>query len=141
MPTFLAQGRKRRFFIECGIFRQRIFGDYRHLLFLAFLAIATLSFYCVPDFLAVRGLSVLTLVGAMPPLLDAAYMERTAIRGGSSWVTPVFIAIALAIWLGAQPWRLRDFLEWLFRSGARAWRLGGALCGYGALLAVVAFTY
>jgi len=30
--------------------------------------------YCVPDFLAVRGLCVITLVGAAP-LLDAAYME------------------------------------------------------------------
>jgi hypothetical protein len=115
------------------------FGDYRNLLFLAFTAIAMLSFYCVPDFLAVRGLCVLMLVGAMP-LLDAAYMEYGHPQR-LFMVTPVFVGIALAIWLGAQPWRLRDFFEWLFRSGGRTRALGGALCGYGALLAVVAFTY
>ena len=31
------------------------FGDYHVLLFIAFAAIAVLSFSCVPDFLAVRG--------------------------------------------------------------------------------------
>lgn len=117
------------------------FGDHRGLLFIGFAAIAVLSFYCVPDFLAVRGLCVLVLVGAMP-LLDAAYMEYDHPQR-LFMVTPVFVALALAIWLGAQPWRLRDFFEWLFRpgSGSRARGVGGALFTYGLLLAVVAFTY
>src|SRR5471032_242283 len=50
------------------------FGDYRGILFIVFAVISVLSFYCVPDFLAVRGLCVLVLVGATP-LMDAAYME------------------------------------------------------------------
>jgi hypothetical protein len=115
------------------------FGDYRGLLFIAFAAIAVLSFYCVPDFLAVRGLSVIVLVGAMP-LLDAAYMEYDHPQR-LLMVTPVFLAIAAAIWLGAQPWRLRDFLEWLFRAAGRARLVGGLLLAYGLLLAAVAFTY
>jgi hypothetical protein len=115
------------------------FGDYRTALFIGFAVIAVLAFYCVPDFLAVRGLSVLTLVGAMP-LLDAAYMEYGHPQR-LFMVSLVFVAIALAIWLGAQPWRLRDFFEWLFRSAGRARALGAVLCGYGALLAVVAFSY
>jgi hypothetical protein len=115
------------------------FGDYRGVLFIAFAVIAVLSFYCVPDFLAVRGLCVLVLVGAMP-LLDAAYMEYDHPQR-LFMVTPVFLALAAAIWLGAQPWRLRDFIEWLFRAGGRARLLGGALLVYGLLLAVVAFTY
>src|SRR5690606_10861263 len=45
------------------------FGDYRHWLFAGFLVVAVLSFKCVPDFLAVRGLCVLVLMAAMP-LLD-----------------------------------------------------------------------
>ena len=98
-----------------------------------------LSFYCVPDFLAVRGLSVIVLVGAMP-LLDAAYMEYDHPQR-LLMVTPVFLAIAAAIWLGAQPWRLRDFLEWLFRAAGRARLVGGLLLAYGLLLAAVAFTY
>src|SRR6266545_5630304 len=45
------------------------FGEYRHWLFVGFLLVAALSFKCVPDFLAVRGLATLILMGAMP-LLD-----------------------------------------------------------------------
>ena len=115
------------------------FGDHRGLLFIGFAVLAALSFYCVPDFLAVRGLCVLMLVGALP-LLDAAYMEYDRPQR-LLMVTPVFLALALAIWLGAQPWRLRDFFEWLFRPGGRARAVGGALLVYGLLLAGVAFTY
>ena len=114
------------------------FGDYRGLLFIGFAAVAVLSFKCVPDFLAVRGLCVLVLMGAMP-LLDAAYMEEPPQR--KLMVGAVYVAIALAIWLGAQPYRLRDFLGWLFARPGRARAVGGALAGYGLLLCGVAFTY
>jgi hypothetical protein len=52
----------------------------------------------------------------------------------------VYLAIALAIWVGAQPWRLRDFLGWLFARDARSRILGGLFAAYGVLLVVVAFT-
>jgi len=114
------------------------FGEYRLWLFVGFTAVALLSFKCVPDFLAVRGLCAIVLMGAMP-LLDAAYMEEPQQR--KLMVAAVYVAIALAIWLGAQPWRMRDFLGWLFARPGRARVLGGALAAYGALLALVAFTY
>ncbi len=115
------------------------FGDYRGYLFVAFAAIAVLSFKCVPDFLAVRGLSTLILMAAMP-LLDAAYMEYDKPQR-LLMVTLVYVAIAIAIWLGAQPWRMRDFLAWLFARPGRTRTFGGALALYGLLLAAVAFTY
>jgi len=115
------------------------FGDYRKLLFVAFTAIAALSFKCVPDFLSVRGLCVLILMGAMP-LLDVAYMEYEHPQR-LLMVTLVYVAIAAAIWLGAQPYRLRDFLGWLFARPGRARGFGGAIAGYGLLLVGVAFTY
>lgn len=118
---------------------QADFGDYRGYLFVGFAAIAVLSFKCVPDFLAVRGLSALILMAAMP-LLDAAYMEYDKPQR-LLMVSLVYLAIALAIWLGAQPWRLRDFFTWLFARAERTRLLGGALAGYGLLLAAVAFTY
>jgi len=114
------------------------FGDYRGLLFVGFAAVAVLSFKCVPDFLAVRGLCVLVLMGAMP-LLDAAYMEEPPQR--KLMVAAVYVGIALAIWLGAQPYRMRDFLGWLFARPGRARAVGGALAGYGLLLCGMAFTY
>ena len=115
------------------------FGEYRTYLFIGFLLVAVLSFRCVPDFLAVRGLATVVLMGAMP-LLDAAYMEYAKPQR-LLMVTLVYAALAGAIWLGAQPWRLRDFFSWLFAQPARTRGLGGALAAYGIVLSIVAFTY
>jgi hypothetical protein len=115
------------------------FGEYRVYLFIGFLLVAILSFKCVPDFLAVRGLATIVLMGAMP-LLDAGFMN---FEHGQIvlYKIVVYLAIALAIWLGAQPWRLRDFFGWLFAQPRRARGVGGALATYGVVLAIVAFTY
>ncbi len=115
------------------------FGEYRTFLAIGFAAVALLSFKYVPDFLAVRGLAVLVLMGAMP-LLGAAYMHYEHPQR-LFMVSAVYVAIALAIYLGASPFRMRDFLEWLFQRPARGRVLGGILAGYGLLLAIVAFTY
>jgi hypothetical protein len=116
------------------------FGDYRVYLLVGFSLLALLSLLLVPDFLAVRGLSVCILVGAMP-LLDAAYMEYGQPQR-LFMVAPIYlVALPAAIWLGAQPWRMRDFLEWLFRPGRRAQVVGGGLLAYGAVVSAVAFTY
>lgn len=115
------------------------FGEYRVILFLAFAVIAALSFKYVPDFLAVRGLAILMLLGATP-LLGAAYMEYDHPQR-LFMVTLVYVGIALALYFGAVPYRMRDFLGWLFRLPRRS-RVAGACClGYGVLLAIVAFTY
>ena len=115
------------------------FGEYRGWLFAGFAAVAVLSFKCVPDFLAVRGLCVIVLMGAMP-LLDAAYMEYDKPQR-LLMVSIVYLLLAAAIWLGAQPWRLRDFFSWLFARPGRTRGLGTVLAAYGLLLAIVAFTY
>jgi hypothetical protein len=115
------------------------FGEYRTWLFLGFAIVAVLAFKCVPDFLSVRGLCALVLLGATP-LLDAAYMEYEKPQR-LLMVTVVYLAIAAAIWLGAQPYRLRDFVGWLFTRPCRARIAGGVLAGYGLLLCGVAFTY
>jgi hypothetical protein len=109
------------------------------LLTAAFAAVAGLSFKCVPDFLAVRGLCILVLLGSAP-LLKAAYMEYDKpLR--LLMVTPLYLLIAAALWLGVQPYRLRDFFSWLFLRSGRARALGAVLLAYGLLLAGVAFTY
>lgn len=115
------------------------FGEYRTILFVAFAAIALLSFKYVPDFLAVRGLAILLLLSAAP-LRGAAYMHYEHPQR-LLMVTLVYLAIALALYLGAVPYRMRDFLEWLFRRPARPRFLGGLLLAYGLVLAVTAFTY
>lgn len=115
------------------------FGEYHVLLTIGFAAVAVLSFKCVPDFLAVRGLCALVLLAASP-LLRAAYMEYDRPQR-LFMVTPMFLLIALSIWLGVQPYRLRDFLGWLLAQPARVRGCGAALLAYGLLLAAVAFTY
>lgn len=115
------------------------FGEYHVYLTIGFALVAALAFKCVPDFLAVRGLSILVLMGAFP-LLMAGYL-----RFGHPQIyfqkVLLYVAISLAIWLGAQPWRMRDFLEWLFARRERTRAIAGLAVGYGLLLAVLAFTY
>jgi hypothetical protein len=115
------------------------FGDYRVVLLIAFATIATMAFKCVPDFLAVRGVCILVLLAASP-LLMAGYMnfDHPLIYFQKAFV---YVSIVIAIWLGAQPWRLRDFFEWLFARPQRSRSLGGVLAAYGLLLTLVAFTY
>lgn len=115
------------------------FGEYRVWLAIGFAAVAVLSFKYAPDFLAVRGLCVLMLMSAVP-LLAAAYMHYDQPQR-LFMVTIVYIGVAVAIWWGASPYRMRDFLGWLFALPARTRAFGGALVAYGLLLAGISFTY
>lgn len=115
------------------------FGDYKVVLFIAFAAIAILSFKLVPDFLAVRGLAVIVLLSA-GSFLSAAFMQWD-IPQRLFMVTLVYAAIIASLFLAGYPYRLRDFLDWLFARPARARALGTMGAGYGLLLVIVAFTY
>ncbi|WP_415909106.1 hypothetical protein [Oleiharenicola sp. Vm1] len=106
---------------------------------LAFGALAVLAFVYAPDFLAVRGLCILALLVA-EPLLHAAYMEWTH-PPRLLMVTAVYVGLALALYLAAAPFRLRDFFEWLFKRPARPRALGAFLIAYGLATAAAAFTY
>ena len=94
------------------------FGEYRVLLFIGFALVAILAYRCVPDFLGVRGACALVLIGAAP-FLDAAYMQYDK-PARLFMVSFIYVALAFAIWLGAQPWRLRDFFNWLFAREAES---------------------
>lgn len=113
------------------------FGQYKKLLFIIFLAVAVSSFYFVPDFLAVRGLAALTLLTASA-LLDAAYMQY-----GPALIlkTFVYLCIVAALILGASPYKLRNFLEWLYKSKIRPKIFGGVFAVYGLLLTGISFSY
>ena len=114
------------------------FGQYRHLLFLLFLTVAVGSFFYVPDFLAVRGLSALALlISGM--LLDAAYMQAPQTR--LFLVSFVYLVIVLSLYFGASPYRLRELFDWLYKKELRPRVAGGVLTAYGILLIGVALTY
>lgn len=107
------------------------FGEYRGLLFFFFALLALLSFFYAPDFLSVRGLAGLILLSA-GPLLDSSFMNYEASRLVLNAV--VYLFIFAALWLGAQPYRMRDFIEWLYRAPSRPRALGAAFLGTGLLL-------
>lgn len=115
------------------------FGNYRSVLFSAFLLIAVLSFVYVSDFLAVRGLAILIMLAASV-VLDSAYMQ-TDYPQRLLLVSFVYVMIVVALYVGVAPFRMRDFLEWLFGSVSRCRLIGALLFIYGALLAVSALSY
>lgn len=113
------------------------FGQYKKLLFILFLVVAAGSFYFVPDFLAVRGLAALTLLTASA-LLSASYMHF-----GPALILKVFvyIFIVVALILGSTPYKLRNFLEWLYKSEMRPKIFGGIFAVYGLVLTGISFSY
>lgn len=106
---------------------------------IGFAVLAVLAFIYAPDFLAVRGLCTLVLLAA-EPLLYAAYMEYQHPQR-LLMVTGVYLAVSLALYLAAAPYRLRDFFEWLFLVPARPRLLGAAFLAYGLATTAAAFTY
>ncbi|MCF3651359.1 hypothetical protein [Synoicihabitans lomoniglobus] len=121
------------------------FGQYRKQLAVFFALVAIGAFVWVPDFLAVRGACVLVLLGASN-LLDAGYMNwqfGELTDGGRIYLykVAVFAAAGVAIYLGASPFRARDFLDWLYRRPGRSRWVGLILASYGLVVSVVSFTY
>jgi hypothetical protein len=117
----------------------RIIGSSNVPWVIGFAALGVLSFKYVPDFLAVRGLCILTLLVATP-LLDATFMEYNHPQR-LLLVTLVFAAVGAALYLAAVPYRLRDFFQWLFAAPGRGRALGAGLLVCGISLTLVAFTY
>jgi hypothetical protein len=121
------------------------FGQFRKQLTGFFALVAIGSFIWVPDFLAVRGACVIVLLGAAN-LLDPGYMvwdygELTDFGGIYLYKIAVFVAVMIAIYFGASPFRARDFLGWLYLRAARPIWLGASLVAYGLAVTTVGLSY
>lgn len=108
------------------------FGNYKGYILIGFGALAVLSFRYVPDFLSVRGACILALLVANV-LLTASYMR---FDHPSHLVLNVFayLMIVLALYLAVAPFRVRDFVQWLFQRPNRPRALGAAFGLYGLVL-------
>ena len=115
------------------------FGNHSGKIMAVFAVGALLSFTYVPDFLAVRGLAGLILLGGAL-ILDTAYMQWDHPQR-LFMVAVTYIAIAKAIYLGGCPYKLRDWLNWVYAKAGRAKILGALNLGVGAALMAVSFTY
>jgi hypothetical protein len=109
------------------------FGNYRHIIFVAFALLALASFKYVPDFLAVRGACILALFTANE-LLGSSWMNYDApphkLLNGFAYV----VLIGLPLWLAVSPFRVRDFFQWLFARPKRARLVGAVVAAYGLVL-------
>ncbi|MEM9025738.1 MAG: hypothetical protein AAGB06_02260 [Verrucomicrobiota bacterium] len=115
------------------------FGNHRNKLMAVFGIGAVLSFTFVPDFLAVRGLAGLVLLGGAQ-VLNTAYMQWDHPQR-LFMVSITYLGIGAAVYLGACPYKMRDWLEWIYAKPGRTKAIGGLGLGIGAALMVTAFTY
>lgn len=115
------------------------FGNYRYHLMAVFAVIAILSYFYVPDFLAVRGVCICFLLGAGQMLQSAFAMYE--FPGRLVLVVFAYLLIVLSIYLAVAPYRARDFFVWLFQTQGRSKFIGGLLFAYGLALSIVAFSY
>lgn len=114
------------------------FGNYKMLIGLIALGTAILSFVFVPDFLAVRGLAMLSLLWSRE-VLDSAFLQEASTR--LLLVSVIYLIIITSIYLGAWPYRMRDFMDWLHSGSGRIKILGWLFSLVGLLIISLSFTY
>ena len=100
--------------------------------------LAVLSFVYLPEFLAVRGLSILILVAAWPTLM-AGYGNYELAK--ILLAAAIYLFVIAALYLAMVPYRLRDFFDWLYRAPGRSRVVGAVFAIYGLLLTGLAFTH
>lgn len=97
------------------------FGQIKYYLIAVFGAAGILAFFYLNDFLSVRGAAVLALLLARQ-FLDSAFMQEPASR--LVLVSQTYVWVVAALYLGAVPYRLRDFFEYIYKDPRRAKTLG-----------------
>ena len=107
------------FLSRVAVLSEADFGEYRN----------ALSFFYVAEFLAVRGLAALILLLSWNLLYAGYGVYGVALV----YKAALYLVLTPALWLGAQPWRLRDWISWVQRVPGRA-----RLVGTGFALAGVA---
>ena len=113
------------------------FGNYKAWLLILFIFSFIGCGIFWKDFLGVRAIAMLTLMG-IHMCLKVGYMSNT-------WVHPFLSAffyglILVALFFGVYPYRVRDILPFLFKSDGRLIKwMGNIAMGYGASLILLAF--
>ena len=118
--------------------QDELFGPKTNLILVAVFGAGWIgSFFALKEFLAVRGLCVLWLMGAFFALEAGRTHYETPVL---IFKAVVYVFVILAIWLGVSPFRMRDGLSWLFKAGGRSRIFGSALALAGAGLSLIALT-
>ena len=114
------------------------FGNYKHIITLLSVCILVSAFIFTKDFLAVRALSIIVLLYCRE-VLDSAFLKEPSAR--LFLVSVVYAMIITALYLGAYPYKIRDFFSFIYSSVRRYKCLGVCfiLCGLGLLLSTFAY--
>jgi len=114
------------------------FGEYRWYIGGIATLIGVSSYVFVQDFLAVRALCILVLFYSRE-VLDAAFLQEPTTR--LFLVSLIYLIVVGALYFGAWPYRMRDFLSWLFDKPARPPRFGWGIVGCAVVLLGLSFSY
>jgi hypothetical protein len=113
------------------------FAAYKTYMLLGFGGVAAAACFFVPDFLAVRGLSICMLMLASYVLSFTRWAESpwrlVLVVGAYSWVV-------LAMWWMVSPWRLRDHINWVTATPQRLRAVAGARLAVAILVIVLGAT-
>jgi hypothetical protein len=113
------------------------FSNWRNALKIGTPIAAFLTWRYVPEFLSVRSLGILVLLGA-EVLLEAAWMRPESLR---LWlVSLVYVWIVVAMFWVGMPYTLRDQIAWVSEKPLR-WKVASvAGIAYGAILLILFLT-
>lgn len=114
------------------------FGEYRWYIGGIAIFIGVSSYVFVQDFLAVRALCILALFYSRE-VLDAAFLQEPDTR--LFLVSIIYLLVAGALYFGAWPYRMRDFLGWLFDKPSRRSSFGLGLLGCAMVVLGLSFSY
>ena len=114
------------------------FGEYKFIIGLIGVFIAVSSYFFINDFLAVRALCILLLFYSRLAL-DSAFLQEPQSR--LFLVTVIYFIVMCAIYFEAWPYRLRDFLNWLYGNSKRSILLGVSFICYSLVLLGAALSY
>lgn len=113
------------------------FASMKPFLYLLFGAVGVGTCLFVRDFLAVRGLAVILLLGAKL-ITDTARVVDTDWR--LVLVTLAYVWVFVGMWFTISPWRMRDLIEWATASEARTRLVSGLRLSFGVLMLALAVT-
>ncbi len=114
------------------------FGEYKITIGLIGSFVAVSSYFFINDFLAVRSICILLLFYARE-VLDSAFLQEPETR--LVLVSIIYLIIVLSIYFGTYPYRMRDFLKWLYDKSNRSLMLGSSLIICSILLLGISSTY
>ena len=113
------------------------FAAYKSYMLLGFGAIAVAACFFVPDFLAVRGMAITTL------MLSAFILSKTRFVD-TPWrlvlVVMAYAWIIAAMWWMISPWRCRDIIAWATATPERLRKIAAARLAFGLFVIVLGVT-